>query len=140
MSVNINTTVLDSDVLTINMTLKIIEHDVIKVYILNVISANTLPYSVQLNESHNDIVFTAPQGAPPCEVYNFSVSATYVGATYTGDGCSVPSPVLSRMLPSLPDIENLESSLSHSLEKISETVTLQTTFLVLTITVELGFI
>jgi hypothetical protein len=41
-----------------------------------------------LNESHYH--FTAPEGAPPCEVYNFSVTATYVGATYTGAGCSLP--------------------------------------------------
>ena len=64
-------------------------------------------------------VFTAPEGAPPCEVYNFSVTATYIGATYTGAGCSVPSPVLSRMLPSLPDIKRLQSSHSYSLEKQS---------------------
>ena len=55
------------------------------------------------------------KNAPPCEVYNFSVTATPVGAIYTGDGCSVPSPVLSRMLPSLPDITTLESSLNHTL-------------------------
>ena len=62
--------------------------------------------------------FTAPEGAPPCEVYNFSVTATYdiVGATYTGADCSVPSPVLSSMLPSLPNITKLESSLDYSLE------------------------
>ena len=61
--------------------------------------------------------FTVPKGAPPCEVYNFSVIATYVGATYTGAGCSVPSPVLSMMLPSLPDISNLETSLGYLLKK-----------------------
>ena len=49
-----------------------------------------------LNESF--YFFTAPEGAPPCEIYNFSVIATYVGATYTGAGCSVPSPVLSDSL------------------------------------------
>ena len=48
--------------------------------------------------------FTVPDVAPPCEVYNFSVTATYVGATYTGVSCHVPSPVLSRMLPFLPGI------------------------------------
>ena len=133
MTVNVNTTVIDIDVLTINITLNIFEHDMIKVYVLNVMSTNTLHRSIRLNESHNVIVFTAPKGAPPCEVYNFSVTATYVGATYTGDGCSVLSPVLSRMLPSLPDIHNLESSLNSSLQKTSKSVTLQTTFLVLDI-------
>jgi hypothetical protein len=59
--------------------------------------------------------FFAPEGAPPCEVYNFSVTATYVGDIYTGAGCRVPSPVLTRILPSLPDISQLESSLDSVL-------------------------
>ena len=72
---------------------------------------------ISLNES--SYYFTAPEGAPPCEVYNFSVTATYVGATYIGAGCSEPSPVLSRMLPSLPDIDQVESTLSYLLIKQS---------------------
>ena len=80
-------------------------------------SSQELPLS---NESY----FTAPEGAPPCEIYNFSVTATYIGATYigatyTGAGCSVSSPVLSTMLPSLPNIGELESSLHHLLDKRS---------------------
>ena len=74
---------------------------------------------IQLNESQ--YTFTAPEGAPACEVYNFSVTATYVGATYTGADCSEPSAIISRMLPSLPDIDRLESSLGYSLVK--ETLT-----------------
>ena len=74
---------------------------------------------IPLNES--SYYFTAPEGAPLCEVYNFSVTTTqYVGATYTGADCSIPSPVLSRMLPSLPDIDQVESSLSYSLSKHPE--------------------
>ena len=85
--------------------------------------------TISLNESYYH--FTAPESAPPCEVYNFSVTATYVGATYTGAGCSVPSPVLSRMLPSLPDIDVLEPSLNYSLTKQPERgVFLCTSFLV----------
>ena len=61
--------------------------------------------------------FIAPESAPPCEIYNFSVTATYIGATYTGDGCSFPSPVLSTILPSLPNISQLESSLHYLLDK-----------------------
>ena len=72
--------------------------------------------------------FTAPEGAPPCEVYNFSVTATYVGATYTGAGCSVPSPVLSTMLPSLPNISRLESSLEFVLEKRSTDFIVEVSF------------
>ena len=62
---------------------------------------------------------TATDSQLQCEVYNFSVTATPVGATYTGDGCSVPSPVLSRMLPSLPDTSQLESSVGFQLFKLS---------------------
>ena len=64
-------------------------------------------------------IFTDHKSAPPCEVYNFSVTATYVGATYTGAGCCETSPVLSITLPSLPNISSLESSLYHSVEKHS---------------------
>jgi hypothetical protein len=84
-------------------------------YHLSVISHSTQPHSVQLNTSF--LVFTAPEGAPHCEVYNFSVTATYVGVTYTGASCSVTSPVVSSMLPSLPDQRILELSLNYSLEK-----------------------
>ena len=72
---------------------------------------------ITLNESY--YYFIAPEGAPPCQVYNFSVTATYniPGASYTGAGCSVPSPVLSTILPSLPDIDQIESSLSYLLTK-----------------------
>ena len=68
-----------------------------------------------VNDTH--YYFRAPDNASPCEVYNFSVTATPVGATYTGDGCSVPSAVLSRMLPSLPDTASLKSSLNFSLKR-----------------------
>ena len=75
--------------------------DVSQIYLLT-ISHGSSSRVFSLRDTYFN--FTAPEGAPPCEVYNFSVTATYVGATYTGAGCSVPSPVLSRMLPSLPDI------------------------------------
>ena len=69
---------------------------------------------------HNTLyLFTAPEDVPPCEVYNFSVTATHVGATYTGAGCSVPSPVLSTMLPSLPNIDKMEQTIQFTLEKLS---------------------
>ena len=87
---------------------------------------------VQLNESF--YAFTAPKGAPACEVYNFSVTATYVGATYTGAGCSEHSSVFSTILPgSLPDIDKLDSSVAYSLVKelfSSEGVTLQISYMV----------
>ena len=90
------------------------------------VSSDSQEWTIPLLEPYH--VFTAPEDAPPCEVYNFSVTATYVGATYTGAGCRVLSPVLSTMLPSLPDIKRLESSLNHSLEKQSGEVTLSVYF------------
>ena len=109
-----------------------IDQDVKQTYTLTVISSSTQPMSFQLQELY--FTFTAPEGAPPCEVYNFSVTATYVGATYTGAGCSIPSPVLSRMLPSLPDIDRLESSLEYSL-----IFNRQYTRLTLTVSFEVSF-
>ena len=81
---------------------------------------------VELRSSH--FVFSAPEGAPVCEVYNFSVTATYVGATYTGAGCSEPSPVISRMLPSLPNISRMEASIQHTLIKQNGRLMLKTYF------------
>ena len=99
-------------------------------YSLTVTSSNNDTQFYQLQEV-STLTFNAPKDALPCEVYNFSVTATYVGATYTGAGCSVPSPVLSTMLPSLPDIKKIESSLNyavalekHNLETITMTVSL----------------
>ena len=87
-------------------------------YIMSVKNKSGYMESFKLYEPY--YLFTAPEGAPPCEVYNFSVTATYVGANYTGAGCSVLSPVLSRMLPSLPYIiASWESSLNYSLKKNS---------------------
>ena len=99
-------------------------------YTLSVASTST--YIVPLREQLQDtsIIFTAPEGAPPCEVYNFSVTATYdiIGTTYTGMGCSISSSVLSTMLPTLPKIDNLKSTLNYSLEKALNTVVLRTNF------------
>ena len=98
-------------------------------YTLSVKSPSIQEQMFQLYEPY--YLFTAPEGAPPCEIYNFSVTATYdvVGATYTGAGCSVPSPVISRMLPSLPDIDLLESSIDYSLKRQSgEKVTLSVSY------------
>ena len=103
--------------------------DINLIYTLTVTSSNTQPQILQLHQPYN--VLSAPEGAPPCEIFNFSVTATYVGATYTGAGCSVPSPILSKMLPSLPNIQRLESSLEYVLEKDSDrSVFLNASFLV----------
>ena len=98
---------------TINISWSSLYHSV---YTMT-INSNIINQSQILNLNRTYYVFTAPEGAPPCEVYNFSITGTYVGATYTGAGCSVPSPVLSTMLPTLPNISRLESSLNFVLSK-----------------------
>ena len=95
----------------------LIDEETTLTYVLKVVPSTSDASPLFLNVQDSFYEFSAPRDAPPCEVYNFSVTATYVGATYTGDGCSVPSPVISRMLPSLPDIRQLNSSLKFSLEK-----------------------
>jgi hypothetical protein len=81
-------------------------------YTLTVNSENTQP---QLHESlESSFLFTAPDDAPPCEVYNFTATFDSVGATSGVVGCSV---VFSRMLPSLPNKQGLESSLNYSIER-----------------------
>jgi hypothetical protein len=86
-----------------------------RLYLVTVVNSVSRQWTFAAQEPYH--IFTAPEGAPPCEVYNFSVTATYVGATYTGAGCSVPSPVISTTLPSLPNIGDLQSSYNFSLEK-----------------------
>ena len=61
-------------------------------------SESNVVISSQLGERY--IVFNATNNAPPYEVYKVSVTATYVGATYSGAGCSEPSNE-TFMLPSL---------------------------------------
>ena len=104
-------------------------HDSNMTYNMTVINSANQQLEFILQKTHH--IFTAPRGAPPCDVYNFSVTATYVGATYTGTGCysSESSPVFSTMLPSLPNISQLESSLEYELKK-------ETTELVLRISYE----
>ena len=89
--------------------------DINQTYTLTVTSSNIQPLIHHLHQPY--YVFTAHEGAPPCEVYNFTATYDIVGVTYTVTGCSVPSPVLSRMLPSLPDVSRVESSICYFLEK-----------------------
>ena len=91
--------------------------DIYETYVLTVMSGDTQPQVFQQNEMSH--VYDAPQGSPPCEFYNFSVTATYVGTmtTYTGADCNAHSELFNVMLPSLPDIGRMESSLDYVLEK-----------------------
>ena len=80
---------------------------------LTINSSATRESIPQISSTSPYVIFSLPKDAPACEVYNFSVTATYVGATYTGASCSELSPVISRMLPSLPDESDLRSSLRY---------------------------
>ena len=92
-------------------------------YTLLVTSSNIQPQILRTHES--SLVFSAPEGALPCEAYNFSVTANYVGATYTGANCSIPEQVLNRMLPSLPDIGNIVPSLEKTFDGVILKVSLE---------------
>ena len=104
-------------------------------YILSVTSSNTQPQILHTRES--SLVFSAPEGALPCEAYNFSVTANYVGANYTGANCSIPSQLLNRMLPSLPDIDNVVPSLEKTFDGVILKVSLEVLYWVLVIILRL---
>ena len=95
-------------------------------YYLTIMNTINQQWTFKLQDPN--YVFTAPEGAPPCEVYNFSVTVTYVGATYTEAGCSISNPVLSTMLPSLPDI--MSDTIHYHLVKLfrSQGITLIISF------------
>ena len=96
------------------------------IYYFLTISHGSSSHIIPLNESN--YYFTALEDAPPCEVYNFSVTAHYVSATYIGAGCNVPSAVLSTMLPSLPDVTYMSDTFSYHLVKMSQGLTLSIYF------------
>ena len=73
--------------------------------------------AILLNESSYSFATPEREVGAMCEVYKFTVAAASVGTTNIGNSCSVPSPVLSRTLPSLPDVDEVESSLSYLLRK-----------------------
>ena len=66
-------------------------------------------------------IFTA-RSSTSCDVYSFQVSAMNAA------GASNPSQVITRSLPSLPDISAVEESLSHSLMVTGEGIQLTARF------------
>ena len=80
-----------------------------------VVNSSTVNQSWKLNRTHT--VFTSPTAAPPCEIYNFSVTASYdkIGTTYSGAECCVPTSLYDRMVPSAPRFNNIETFPNHSL-------------------------
>jgi hypothetical protein len=105
--------VMDVGVSSVNLTWDLSVGDAAQSFSLTIVSNGSFEEVIPTNKSHYH--FTALEGAPPCEIYNFSVTTTYVGAIYTGADCSVPSIVNDVMLPSLPNIRRLESSIMYSL-------------------------
>ena len=92
------------------------------VYYNLTIAQGSSSQEISLNETNYS--FTLPEDAPSCEVYNFSVTAAYVGAIYTRASCSVSSAALSTMLPSLPSVKYLSDSINCHLVKLSQGLTL----------------
>ena len=117
--------VFDVGVGSVNLTWDLSVGGAAQIFLLT-ISHGSTSNNVSLTESYYH--FIAPESAPPCEVYNFSVTATYIGATYTGAGCSVPSNAIEMMLPSLPNVTSLESSLVYSLVQNSKQFILNISF------------
>ena len=116
------------DVQSLSVNLSWTTVNVNRTYNLTVKSSSPYSQSFQLNNT-NHYIFTAPKGSKPCDVFNFSVIATYIGASYTGADCSVPSMTPNMMLPSLPDAKIIESTLKYSLEKmLDEGVKLSVSF------------
>ena len=57
-----------------------------------------------------------------CDVYSFQVTAV------NGAGTGTPSEIITRSLPSLPDISPVQDSLQHSLVRTASGVTLSVSF------------
>ena len=105
--------------------------DIYETYTLTVMRSNAQPQILPCDQP--GCIFNASKGVPPCALYNFTATAIYGGtrANYNGAGCSVHGTVVNIMLPSLPDISKMESSLDYVLEKMSTTgFELQVSFLV----------
>ena len=71
-------------------------------------------------------IFTI-EDSTSCDVYSFQVTATNSAGTGT------PSQIITRSLPSLPDISPVQDSLQHSLVRTASGVTLSITFNVRTL-------
>ena len=66
-------------------------------------------------------IFTLEDGTS-CDVYSFQVTAV------NGAGTGTPSEIITRSLPSLPDISPVQDSLQHSLVRTTSGVTLSVSF------------
>ncbi len=66
--------------------------------------------------------FTMEGDPSSCDVYTFQITAL------NDAGASDPSEIITRSLPSLPDISQVEDSLQHSLVNTEDGITLNVTF------------
>ncbi len=73
--------------------------------------------------SQQHYIFTPTGGGnTSCDVYTFQITAL------NDAGASDPSEIITRSLPSLPDISQVEDSLQHSLVNTEDGITLNVTF------------
>ncbi len=73
--------------------------------------------------SQQHYIFTPTGGGnTSCDVYTFQITAL------NGAGASDPSEIITRNLPSLPDISQVEDSLQHSLVNTEDGIKLNVTF------------
>ena len=99
------------------------------VTVTNLNDSNTGPICMEVVSGIQDqhYIFTL-EDSTSCDVYSFQVTAV------NGAGTGTPSEIITRSLPSLPDISPVQDSLQHSLVRTASGVTLSVTFNVRTIT------
>ena len=90
------------------------------VTVMNLNDSSTGPMEVSgIQDQH--YIFTL-EDSTSCDVYSFQVTAV------NGAGTGTPSEIITRSLPSLPDISPVQDSLQHSLVRTASGVTLSVTF------------
>ena len=90
------------------------------VTVMNLNDSSTGPMEVSgIQDQH--YIFTL-EDSTSCDVYSLQVTAV------NGAGTGTPSEIITRSLPSLPDISPVQDSLQHSLVRTASGVTLSVTF------------
>ena len=87
--------------------------------VTNLNDSSTGPMEVsEIQDQH--YIFTLGDNTS-CDVYSFQVTAV------NGAGTGTPSEIITRSLPSLPDISPVQDSLQHSLVRTASGITLSVT-------------
>ena len=90
------------------------------VTVTNLNDSSTGPMEVSgIQDQH--YIFTL-EDSTSCDVYSFQVTAM------NGAGTGTPSEIITRSLPSLPDISPVQDSLQHSLVRTADGIVLEVTF------------